>query len=194
MIKHPALRLADIADADPKFLDELQVDLLEFQGLCPFGDLIQDYEISGSYAAGRAKLHSDLDINLALGTPERMVEARNRIKQNKAAWDAAFKFIHNLSKKYGTLLQIQIQFPTMKAQAHVMCYSLLGRKTYGTVKKRQLPKITAGVFDETTGEFVELVPGVNDPFLKEIPKYKKLYGAKYLEYGETPETAHMKPR
>lgn len=195
MIKHPALRVSNIADVDSEFLDSFYADLLEFKKLCPFGDLIEDFEITGSYAAGRAKLHSDVDINLALGTQENVSRARVIVRERSEEWATALRYLHHVAdEKYGVILQLQMQFATMKTISHLMCYSLTERKTYGTQTERTPKLVTPKVWSDDAGDFVDLIPDVNDPYLSELPKYRKKYGAKFLNYGDTPETAHMKRR
>ena len=194
MIKHPALRVKSIQQVAPEILDEVEADVEYCVGLSPYADLIVDLEILGSYATGRARLHSDLDINLATGSQEQIGAAIARIRENVPAHQISRKWqFKELQEKWGLRFQTGFMFPLAKTNPNLMCYSLKERKLYGTNPIKQA-RYDVQVVDADTGEMVPLIPDENDPYLKELPEWRAKYGANLLEFGETPETAHMKAR
>ncbi len=194
MIKHPALRIAAIEDCDPAFLDQLQADLETFGRMTPYGHLIKDFEIDGSYAMRCATLMSDLDINIATG--EDLKESLQLTEDNKDVQAVANQFIRALSVKYGLMVSPARKYPFAKNNPKIMCFSLRERKTYGTVSRIN-PHLDVGVVGEDglTRSFNPStdIPEMYDPWASTLDQWREKYGEKLLEFGETPETAWMKP-
>lgn len=210
MIKHPALRVRSVLHIVPAVLDAMAVKMEQLVALTPFADLVTDISVPGSYARECAELHSDLDLNLDTGTEENRLLARKRIKENKPQFRKALAFLRSLEKQYGIRIDIALQHADIKAVPK-MSYSLRTRTLFGTERRKmdvdwqtgvaterirppllRQPKLSIGVPDDDLGAR-PFNPLVDDPWLSELPTWRRRYGANLLEYGKTPETAHMLP-
>lgn len=205
-IKHPAFRARSISLVDQATLIAIADKMEQFVSLTPFAHLVTDINIVGSYARGCAELHSDLDINLDTGTEENRLLARDLIRQNKSQFAKAIAVLQFLQKQYGMRFEIALQHASMK-EVPKMSYSLRTRTLFGTERRKmdvdwQTGEATerqnqpdpadfslnVGVFDLEDGSR-PFDPAKDDPWKKELPTWRTLYGANLLEYGNTPETS-----
>ena len=209
-VKHPALRVRSVLHIDSAFLDTLALKMEQFVLLTPFADLVTDISIVGSYARECAELHSDIDINLDTGTEENRLIARELIRENEAQFTKAVVLLKTIQRQYGVRIDIFLQHADMKVVPK-MSYSLRTRTVFGTERRKmdvdwQTGEATerlnqpdpadyslnVGVFDLENGAR-PFDPAKDDPWKKELPTWRALYGANLLEYGATPETADTTP-
>lgn len=201
LVKHPALRIKNIAFCDPNFLTSLTADLYYIVELWGVSEYVLDFEVLGSYARGIAELHSDLDINIATTN---IFEAKEAAANSPTASEAILA-LKSLWIKYGLRIDLQMQHQSVKDIPTKMCFSLNSGVTYGTETRRigpdgqpivdtpiRQPKLTMSVMDEELGCDRPFVPIQDDPWASELDEWRIRYGELWLEYGDTPETEHMK--
>lgn len=202
MIKHPALRVASSADIDKDFHAALAKECFAWLALTPFADLAIDLQEVGSYACETALLYSDLDFNVAFRSEADLALARKRIQENPDQWRKARDFWVQLCHKYGIHLEFALQDYDVAA-TNKSYFSLKEMKHYLRDKKVKVrvrqPHKAVKVDDDTTSlgfrafDPTRDTPASYDPWAAELPKWEQKLGSKLLKFGETPDTAWMKP-
>lgn len=209
MIKRPAMRVRDYAHLLPAVRAEILADLEEVAALLPV--TIGDFEVTGSYARGRAQLHSDLDVNLAGDSLDGYRAIRRSARESRDEWRRAIARLKEMWRKWGMRIDLAVEAPTVRAITVKQCYRMRAgtwhhrdlSQTYPRMDKRLdgewyerprvlvgQPRLEHGWFDEDQN-FVRMTREDQDPYFAQVETWAARYGPRLLRYGATPETAWM---
>lgn len=206
-MKHPSLRVRNVLDLDKSVLDELEelgrsiIDLLPYKPI--------DVEIVGSLANGCSTLHSDIDIGMPCKDwNEQILLRRALYGPDTRLLESVEALIKVFNDKYGEML---IDFnpvnPDAKQDTKYATYSLLERKLYNELADNThywlsfSPTTQRYVFRpyEAVGTAIPIISKFEiraltepqkhsaDPFIKEVPKWREIYGDKFIEYKVLPD-------
>lgn len=206
-MKRPEWRTADLATIlrlAPEVVEKLLKGLESVCALWPHGHLVQDFEVSGSYARGLAQLHSDLDINVSVGTWENRAKAIQLCKENPEAVRQATREYFALVRSLGVRIDLSMQHPALiDVEPHQQIYRLReGKwyhrdltKTYSNFYKWSKDTGAYRTLQKGQGDYRRPQPGAEllpDPWEADIPTWQKRYGTLYQVFGETPDTVWTK--
>lgn len=206
MIKHPAVRVRSVVDFAPAVKRRLREIFTEAEAAFPF--VVEDFEVTGSYACGKADFHSDFDVNVATGSEENRIAAIRAIRNQPERFQEAMQIIRRLYGEYHLRFDVSFESGSTKDISQKACYRILANQMHNptstTRVDRQsdgslLPRVPRQQIRPPRYHFAsvnqdgELVAGL-DPFADIVPEWRLAYGAKFLEIGQTPETAHYRKR
>lgn len=197
MLKHPALRLASWNDVDAAVKATFKATCLKAQQRSSW---MLGFSVVGSYARGRADLHSDIDIHVDTGLEP--AESRQLVQDHAEEYRLFKVDLSKLRDQYEVIIQVSLEVPFMKDVAEKACYDILtdtlhhpesvvrvDRQPDGTYTPRpaQQHVTPPRLYIATLGSDGIVNDGA-DHWAAQVPKYRTMYGSKFIEIGSTEET------
>jgi len=201
-MKRPCLRVAYFGDVALEIKQEMLADLRVLETILPFP--IYDYDVVGSSARQEWLFRSDLDI--CLRTKEAWLPIGGLWRINPNATRRAVRHIRTLYEKWGVRFEITTEEANISANSFKTCFALKENRAYNTDR---LLRVSV---DLQTGSVLPAErnqPNVNyslgwydkegephsrgdEQWPDEVAYWKQRYGAKYLNIGDTVDTAYLK--
>lgn len=184
------MRFRSIRQLQPKTLEKIERLCKGFQELLPF--TVYRFLWGGSYARDCAGLHSDVDINLDIGTIDENKSIRESLKndpEKKARFIEANKWLSEQTRnELGVHFSMTYEFPCIADDPEKRCYSILEKKWYHEDDPSTLLDARKKGFGYVDEDGVEH-PGV-DPFEDDAKKLKNKPG--FIDVHTDIETAHYR--